>query len=156
MSLARLLLAVGLLAALAAPEVLAKTAFTLEAHDSYFVLEGETVKNPVLAVRPGEPVALTLIQKGVQPHNWVVEGLAGARAPASGALDADDEDATAQFTAPEAGEYPYHCTVHPPTMRGILKVGEGGGDAGTRSSPGVAWLGALVGAAVAGALARRR
>lgn len=151
MSAARILLVLSLLAALA-PFVVGKTALTLEAHDSYFVLAGSEEKNPTLLVPPGF-VTLTLVQAGVQPHNWIVDGLEGARAPASGALAAG-ETATAQFEVAEDAAYTYYCSIHPPTMRGVLTAREGATPP-ARDTPAPAWPAALAVLGVAAAFARR-
>lgn len=62
-------------------------------------------------------------------HDWVLEGVEGAATQAI----APGESATISFTAPEAGEYAYYCSVpghRDMGMEGTLTVTGDGDDAG--------------------------
>jgi plastocyanin len=63
------------------------------------------------------------------PHNFVLFQGASATAPVifKGDLVTGPGTANYSFTAPEPGDYFFHCEVHPTTMTGTAKVVGGGG-----------------------------
>lgn len=149
------LLLVLLAAVAAAPAAAAKAAVTLEAHDSYFLRPDTEERNPDLVVAAGEGLVVTLVQAGVQAHDWVVDGVDGAR---TALVDGAGERATASFVAPAAGRFEYHCEVHPAAMRGTFRIAEAGEAPNVTAgeeTPGLGF-GALVLVGVVAALVCRR
>ena len=74
-----------------------------------------------ISVPAGAEVRLTFENRSTVPHNLTFEGppnVATATIVAAGASE------TLEFTAPDAGEYAFVCTLHP-GMAGTLLVGGG-------------------------------
>lgn len=157
-----------LAALVAVPTVASAKSYDFEAHDSYFTLAGETTQNPAMTVEPGESVTINIVQKGVQPHNWVIDGVAGAKAPATGFVQTPDQTGNATFTAPASGSYSYYCQAHPTAMKGSFTVasattggndnddGAEGGAEDEKESPGLGLFGVLAVVGAAMVLARRK
>lgn len=169
----RTLAFIALAALVAVPALASAKSYDFEAYDVYFTLAGETAHNPALTVEAGENVTINLVQKGVQPHNWVIDGVAGAKAPATGFVTAAGQTANATFTAPASGTYRYYCQAHPTDMKGSFTIASAGGDMGDddmgddggdsgadmddeKKSPGVEVIGVLAVVGAALILARRK
>lgn len=89
----------------------------------WWVLEGQTARNPTLAVPPGAQVTITIKNADNGYHNLRV------RAPVdqkTADISATGDTQTITFTAPtEIGkEIAYLCEYHATTMAGILVVGD--------------------------------
>lgn len=71
-----------------------------------------------ISVPAGATVRLTFTNESTLPHNLTFEDPINAATETS--VDPGQSE-TIEFTAPEAGEYPYVCTLHP-GMEGTLIV----------------------------------
>lgn len=74
-----------------------------------------------VTVPAGVTVRLTFVNQSTLPHNLTVDDPIGA---ATATMVDPGAEETIEFTAPEAGEYTFVCTLHP-GMEGTLVV-EGG------------------------------
>ncbi len=72
-----------------------------------------------ISVTAGATVRLTFVNESIVAHNLVFI----APISAATATIQPGEEETIEFTAPEAGEYTYVCTLHP-GMQGTLTVEE--------------------------------
>jgi len=92
----------------------------LTARGMAFYQAGDPTPNPVLVVRRGERVRLTLThQDPGMSHDFAVESLEVGTQPLTRAGTAT----TLVFEAPDRpGESEYVCTFHALMMKGILKV----------------------------------
>jgi plastocyanin len=92
----------------------------LTARGMAFYQEGDPTPNPVIVVRRGERVRLTLTnQDPGMSHDFAVEALELATQP----LTQADTATTLVFEAPsQPGESEYVCTFHALMMKGILRV----------------------------------
>lgn len=137
-----------------------QTAFTLVGkEDLNWYLESGTAPNPTLTGCPDETITFTLEVEGGVPHNFAIQGVAGAP-PATDPFTEGDTQ-TYEFTAPASGSATYICTIHPSTMKGTINFastsgGNGGGNGeNTNDSPGFG-IAFLALAAVGAALVLRR
>jgi plastocyanin len=94
---------------------------SLVARGMAFYVEGESVPNPALRVRPGERLRITV--RNDAPglvHDLAVDAVSAATEPLNvGQLG------SVEFTAPGApGSYEYHCRPHALMMRGVLTVSD--------------------------------
>ncbi len=91
----------------------------LVARDMSFYLDGQPPENPLISVRRGEQVRVTLRNEDAGlTHNFAVKALGVAMAPLKGA-----GTRSVAFRAPERlGRYEYFCTPHAQMMRGVLEV----------------------------------
>jgi nitrite reductase (NO-forming) len=98
--------------------------FTLAAYLDGFVGVGgaiDGVTNPVLAVQPGDVVAITIVNGETIGHDFVIDVL-GVH---SAHLETQGAEATVLFVAPKAGAFPYICSVlghREAGMEGVLQV----------------------------------
>ncbi|HLE96706.1 MAG TPA: plastocyanin/azurin family copper-binding protein [Candidatus Thermoplasmatota archaeon] len=165
-NLAFLLLAV--LVAASAPAAAESKTFQFETHDdsgTYFTLEGQTAKNPTIAVAPGDEVTIVLNNVGpAQPHNWEIVGQSGA---SIACCLTPGQEMNVTFSAPSAGTYTYRCLPHESQgMKGTFTVasadmgGDDEDDDGAMEpetkSPGFEVFGALAAVGVAILVSRRR
>lgn len=74
-----------------------------------------------LNVKAGQKVSLTLTNNGEMTHDWVLEGVSGARTKLTGSGETD----TIEFTIDEPGDYTFYCSVaghRQAGMEGVLTV----------------------------------
>lgn len=93
----------------------------LEARGMAFYLEGDVTPNPTLRLEPGELVRLTLVNRdpGMR-HDLAIAELGVA----TELLPGDGSSQTVRLRAPDRpGRFPYLCSLHVQTMRGLLEVG---------------------------------
>lgn len=70
-----------------------------------------------------QQVTVTLQNNGAAIHNWAVQNVRNSQNQAiETMLLPAGQSQTLTFTVPQAGTYPFLCTVHPTEMRGTLVV----------------------------------
>ena len=85
-----------------------------------FYIEGQNNPNPMITLRAGEQVRITLRSEDVgMGHDFAVKawGVAGQLLK-----DRGTEEVIVFRVPLEKGEALYHCTLHSAMMRGVLKV----------------------------------
>jgi hypothetical protein len=115
-----LLLACGLALSARTSSRLEPRTLTLTAHDMAFYVEGDPTPNPVLRVRRGEALRLTLVNRDLgMTHDLAIESLDVA----TRSLREVGATASVEFEAPDRpGETEYVCTFHDKMMRGVLRI----------------------------------
>lgn len=110
---------VGALLPLGADPRTATREIRLVARDMTFYLEGEDIENPVIQLRSGERVRVTLRNEDAgMTHNFAVKALGLAMDPLKG-----EGVRSIQFRVPRRpGLYQYLCRPHAQMMSGILEV----------------------------------
>ena len=77
----------------------------------------------VFTIPAGQPVTITVDNKGKALHNWHVLNVQGADGkPVQTALVQPGGSAKLTFTIDKPGTYQFHCDVHPTEMIGTLNV----------------------------------
>jgi plastocyanin len=94
---------------------------SLVTRDMAFYVEGASVRNPALRVRPGERLRITV--RNESPG--MVHDLAIDAVSATTTLLSAGQAGAVEFTAPDApGSYEYRCRPHALMMRGVLTVSD--------------------------------
>ncbi len=94
---------------------------TLVARGMAFYVEGQATANPVVSVRPGERVRITVrnVTAGIL-HDLAIDSLNVATGPLN-----TGEVGSLDFTVPDRpGSYEYYCRPHALMMRGMLAVSD--------------------------------
>jgi len=94
---------------------------TLVARGMAFYVDGQATANPVVRVRPGERVRITVrnVTAGIL-HDLAIDSLNVATGPLN-----TGEVGSLDFTVPDRpGSYEYHCRPHALMMRGTLAVAD--------------------------------
>jgi plastocyanin len=77
----------------------------------------------MLAMRTGQPAALTLTNQGSAVHDWHLTDAKDANGqPINTKVVAPGQSATVVFTLATPGTYHFRCDVHPRIMQGFLVV----------------------------------
>jgi plastocyanin len=87
-----------------------------------------------LTFSAGEEVSLEFVNEDSIAHNWALyENESDAEAQSNPIADGEEitqGSTTVDFTAPEPGDYPFQCDLHPTSMIGTAVVEEAGGGGG--------------------------
>jgi plastocyanin len=74
--------------------------------------------NPTIYAKIDEPTKLTVVNKDLVRHDFVVDAL-----NINTAILSPEQDAVTAIASEKAGEFEYYCSLHPATMRGSIVVG---------------------------------
>ena len=73
--------------------------------------------NPTIYAKIDEPTKLTVVNKDLVRHDFVVDAL-----NINTAILSPEQDAVTAIASEKAGEFEYYCSLHPATMRGNIVV----------------------------------
>lgn len=73
--------------------------------------------NPTIYSKIDEPTKLTVVNKDLVRHDFVVDAL-----NINTAILSPEQDAVTAIASEKAGEFEYYCSLHPATMRGSIVV----------------------------------
>ncbi len=73
--------------------------------------------NPTIYAKIDEPTKLTVVNKDLVRHDFVVDAL-----NINTAILSPEQDAVTAIASEKAGEFEYYCSLHPATMRGSIVV----------------------------------
>ena len=73
--------------------------------------------NPPIYARINEPEKLTIVNKDLVRHDFVVDEL-----NVNTAILSPEQDFVTAIASENAGEFEYYCSLHPTTMRGTIVV----------------------------------
>ncbi|MGA6991756.1 MAG: cupredoxin domain-containing protein [Nitrososphaeraceae archaeon] len=73
--------------------------------------------NPTIYAKIDEPTKLTVVNKDLVRHDFVVDAL-----NINTAILSPEQDAITAIASEKAGEFEYYCSLHPATMRGSIVV----------------------------------
>ncbi len=75
--------------------------------------------NPTIYAKVGEPNKLTIVNKDLVRHDFIVDEL-----NINTAILSPEQDFITAIASEKAGEFVYYCSLHPATMRGNIVVNE--------------------------------
>jgi len=75
--------------------------------------------NPTIYAKIDEPSKLTIVNKDLVRHDFIVDEL-----NINTAILSPEQDAVTAIASNKAGEFEYYCSLHPATMRGNIVVRE--------------------------------
>ena len=75
--------------------------------------------NPTIYAKIGDPNKLTIVNKDLVRHDFIVDELNINTATLS-----PEQDFVTAIASEKAGEFEYYCSLHPTTMRGNIVVRE--------------------------------
>jgi heme/copper-type cytochrome/quinol oxidase subunit 2 len=73
--------------------------------------------NPIIYAKIDEPTKLTVVNKDLVRHDFIVDTL-----NINTAILSPEQDAVTAIASEKAGEFEYYCSLHPATMRGSIVV----------------------------------
>jgi plastocyanin len=75
--------------------------------------------NPTIYAKVDEPNKLTIVNKDLVRHDFIVDEL-----NINTAILSPEQDFITAIASEKAGEFVYYCSLHPATMRGNIVVNE--------------------------------
>jgi heme/copper-type cytochrome/quinol oxidase subunit 2 len=75
--------------------------------------------NPTIYARTDEPNKLTIVNKDLVRHDFIVDEL-----NINTAILSPEQDFVTAIASEKAGDFVYYCSLHPATMRGDIVVSE--------------------------------
>ena len=75
--------------------------------------------NPTIYTKVDEPNKLTIVNKDLVRHDFIVDKL-----NINTAILSPEQDFITAIASEKAGEFVYYCSLHPATMRGNIVVNE--------------------------------
>lgn len=75
--------------------------------------------NPTIYAKVDEPNKLTIVNKDLVRHDFIVDEL-----NINTAILSPEQDFITAIASEKAGEFVYYCSLHPTTMRGNIVVNE--------------------------------